>query len=286
VSAVTTLPVSRPSGPDQRRRELAGFLRSRRERIQPEEVGLAPGGRRRTPGLRREEVAQLAGVGVTWYTWLEQGRDINVSAQVVEAIARTLRLDRLERNHLYTLAGLPLGPVGSECVGLPPSVQRMLDNASPYPALVLNARYDVMAFNDAYCKVMLDLNQIPVEERNLLWLSFVGQRWQCLFADSESIKLHMVAGYRAASADHLGESSWQELTQRLLAESPEFADLWNRYDVAAPSNNVKVVDHPRVGVLRIEPVNMWLTRLGRARVTIYTPVDDESEAKFRQLLED
>ncbi len=285
MSVLTSLPASRQSGPDERRRELAAFLRSRRERLQPEEVGLAPGGRRRTPGLRREEVAQLAGVGVTWYTWLEQGRDINVSAQVVEAIARTLRLDRLERNHLYTLAGLPLGPVSAECAGLPPSVQRMLDNASPYPGLVLNARYDVLAFNDAYCKVMLDLNQIPVEERNLLWLSFVTKRWQCSFVDSASIKLHMVAGYRAASADHLGEPSWQELTQRLLAESPEFTDLWNRYDVAAPSNNVKVVNHPRVGVLRVEPVNMWLTRLGGARATIYTAVDDESEAKFRRLLE-
>ncbi|WP_202868919.1 helix-turn-helix domain-containing protein [Kribbella antibiotica] len=95
---------------DARRRELGLFLRTRRERIQPEEVGFAPGFRRRTPGLRREEVALLAGVGVTWYTWLEQGRDINVSAQVLEAIAGTLRLDRLESNHLYTLAGLRFGP--------------------------------------------------------------------------------------------------------------------------------------------------------------------------------
>jgi transcriptional regulator with XRE-family HTH domain len=277
---VTILQATRPS---ERRRELAGFLRSRRERIQPEEVGFAPGGRRRTPGLRREEVAQLAGVGVTWYTWLEQGRDINVSTQVVEAISRTLRLDRLERNHLYTLAGLPIGPVSGDCVGLPPSVQKMLDKASPYPALVVNARYDVMAFNDAYCKVMLDLSQIPVEEHNLLWLTFVSKQWQCSFTDSESIKLHMVAGYRAATADHLGEPSWQELTQQLQAESPEFADLWNRYDVAAPSNKVKLVDHPRVGLLQVEPVNMWLTRLGQARATVYTPVDDETEAKFEQL---
>jgi transcriptional regulator with XRE-family HTH domain len=280
---MSVMSVTRPSGPAERRRALAEFLRSRRERIQPEEVGFAPGGRRRTPGLRREEVAQLAGVGVTWYTWLEQGRDINVSTQVVEAISRTLRLDRLERNHLYTLAGLPTGPVTGDCAVLPPSVQKVLDKASPYPAIVLNARYDVMAFNDAYCKVMLDLSQIPVEERNLLWLSFVSKQWQCSFTDEESIKLHMVAGYRAATADHLGEPSWHDLTQQLLAESPEFAGLWNRYDVAAPSNKVKVVDHPRVGLLRVEPVNLWLTRLGQARATVYTPVDDETEAKFHQL---
>ncbi|GAB3832407.1 helix-turn-helix transcriptional regulator [Kribbella italica] len=271
--------------PDERRRALAEFLRSRRERIQPEEVGFAPGGRRRTPGLRREEVAQLAGVGVTWYTWLEQGRDINVSTQVVEAISRTLRLDRLERNHLYTLAGLAIGPVTGDCVGLPPSVQKMIDRASPYPALVLNARYDVLAFNDAYCKVMLDFTQVPEDQRNILWLSFVSKEWQCSFADAETMKLHMVAGYRAASADHLGEPSWQEMTQRLLTESAEFADLWNRYDVAAPSNKVKVVDNPRVGRLEVEPVNLWLNRLGRTRATIYTAADEETETKLRILVD-
>src|ERR687887_1269033 len=131
-----------------RRRALATFLRSRRERITPEQVGLIAGGRRRTPGLRREEVAQLAGVGVTWYTWLEQGRDINVSAQVLDAVARTLRLDRLERNHLFTLAGLQLGPAQGDCTVLPDSVQKTVDAVSPYPALVLNPRYDILAFNE------------------------------------------------------------------------------------------------------------------------------------------
>ncbi|GAA1526748.1 helix-turn-helix transcriptional regulator [Kribbella lupini] len=282
---MSVVSVTRPSGPAERRRALAEFLRSRRERIQPEEVGFAPGGRRRTPGLRREEVAQLAGVGVTWYTWLEQGRDINVSTQVVEAISRTLRLDRLERNHLYTLAGLPTGPVSGDCVALPPSVQKMIDRASPYPALVLNARYDVLAFNDAYCKVMLDFTQVPEHQRNILWLSFVSKQWQCSFEDAQSMKLHMVAGYRAASADHLGEPSWQDMTQRLLAESAEFADLWNRYDVAAPSNKVKVVDNPRVGRLAVEPVNMWFNRLGRTRVTIYTAADEDTETKLRILVD-
>jgi transcriptional regulator with XRE-family HTH domain len=286
VSALTTSPDrTRVDASDERRRELATFLRSRRERIRPEEVGFAPGGRRRTPGLRREEVAQLSGVGVTWYTWFEQGRDINVSAQVVEAIARTLRLDRLERNHLYTLAGLPLGPVSGECPRLPDSVHRMLDKATPYPAVVMNARYDVLAFNEAYCKVLLDLTEVPVEERNLLWLTFVSDEWHCSFSDEASIRLHLVAGYRAALADHLGEPSWQDLTQRLLAGSPVFADLWERYEVAAPSNKIKLLENPRVGVVRVEPVNMWLNQLGQVRVTFYTPVDEESEDKLRVLVD-
>lgn len=269
---------------EERRRAMSAFLRSRRERIRPDEVGFAPGGRRRTPGLRREEVAQLAGVGVTWYTWLEQGRDINVSAQVLEAISRTLRLDRLERNHLYTLAGIALGPAKSDCSVLPGSVQKMLDQLSPYPALVLNARYDVLAFNDAFCAVIIDMNSVPLEERNLLWLTFVSDEWQCSFTDGNSIKQHMVAGYRSAMADHLGEPSWQDLTARLLASSPAFAQLWERYDVAGPSAKIKVLDNDRVGVLRMEALNLWVSPAAQMRLTAYTPADDETESKLHTLL--
>jgi transcriptional regulator with XRE-family HTH domain len=268
----------------ERRRELAAFLRSRRERIQPDEVGFAPGGRRRTPGLRREEVAQLAGVGVTWYTWLEQGRDINVSAQVLEAISRTLRLDRLERNHLYTLAGIALGPAKSTCDVLPASIQKMLDKLSPYPAQVLNSRYDVLAFNDAYTKVIIDMESVPLEERNLLWLTFVSQEWRCAFTDGDLIKRHMVAGFRSAMADHLGDRSWHDLTERLLASSRVFAELWDRYDVAAPSARIKLLENAKVGVLRMEPANLWLSQLGQYRATVYTPVDEESEAKLHTLV--
>lgn len=288
MSLLSTLPATTDkTGTDktERRRAMSAFLRSRRERIQPEEVGFAPGTRRRTPGLRREEVAQLAGVGVTWYTWLEQGRDINVSAQVLEAIARTLRLDRLERNHLYTLAGIALGPAKGESASLPASVQKVLDQLSPYPAQVMNARFDVLAFNDAYCRVILDMAAVPIEERNLLWLMFVSREWRCAFADAESIKLHMVASYRAASAEHLGEPSWQDLTERLLASSPLFAELWERYDVAGPSGRIKVLDNERLGLLRVEAANLWLSQLGQHRMTVYTPADEETEAKLSALVD-
>jgi transcriptional regulator with XRE-family HTH domain len=277
-----------PAGPaadkGEQRRELGVFLRSRRERIQPAEVGFAPGGRRRTPGLRREEVALLAGVGVTWYTWLEQGRDINVSAQVLEAVANTLRLDRQERNHLFTLAGLQLGPARGECAVLPASLQKTLDAVSPYPALVLNARYDILAFNEAYCRVVLDLREIPVEERNMLWVTFVSNEWRCSFVESESMKLHMVAGFRAAMADHVGEPAWQDLVARLLAGSKLFAELWERYEVAAPSTRIKVLDNAKAGVLRIEPVNLWLSQLGQVRATVYTAADEDTEAKLHALV--
>src|ERR1700745_4257613 len=141
----------RSAAKDIRAHELAPFPRGRRERISPEDVGLPPGPRRRTAGLRREELAQLAGVGVTWYTWLEQGRPINASVQVLDAIARTLRLDATERGHLFRLADVPGAAGPADCVEctLPPEVQRILDSI-PYPANVLTERFDLLAWNRLY----------------------------------------------------------------------------------------------------------------------------------------
>jgi transcriptional regulator with XRE-family HTH domain len=282
---MTTLPAATDRTVPAQRRELGVFLRSRRERIRPDEVGFAPGGRRRTPGLRREEVALLAGVGVTWYTWLEQGRDINVSPQVLDAIATALRFDRQERNHLYRLAGIRFGPTQGACTALPPTVQKTLDAVSPYPAVVLNERYDILAFNEAYCRVVLDLDKVPVEERNMLWLNFVSNAWKCSFIDAESTRHHMVAAFRAASADHLGDALWQDLIQGLLSTSPYFAELWDRYDVAAPSTRTKMLEVDGFGILRIEPINLWLSQLGPLRATVYTALDDETETKLRQIVD-
>src|SRR5262245_37319566 len=137
------VPLTRGKGTELRRRELGAFLRSRRERIKPEDVGLRSLRRRRTPGLRREEVAQLAGVGVTWYTWLEQGRDIHPSAEVLEAIARTLQFDSHEHAHLFTLAGLPnAATVANQCLDLCPNAVTLIEQLEPLPASVVNDRLD------------------------------------------------------------------------------------------------------------------------------------------------
>ncbi len=267
-----------------RRTELAAFLRSRRERIRPEDVGLPPGLRRRTPGLRREEVAQLAGVGVTWYTWLEQGRDINVSTQVLDAIARTLRLDRTERAHLYTLAGISTGPTATECSALSPATRTMLHQLDPYPALVLTSRFDVLAYNQAYRHLVLDLDEVPLADRNLLVLAFTYPGWVSAFTDSCDPAALLVAGFRAAMAEHLGEQHWTDLADLLRTESARFAELWDRHEVAGPSNRVKVVDSPRAGRLRLEPVNLWLSPDSARRLLCYTPSDDETAARLPRLV--
>jgi MmyB-like transcription regulator ligand binding domain/Helix-turn-helix domain len=274
-----------PDRPDQRarRQELAGFLRSRRERIAPEEVGLPPASRRRTPGLRREEVATLAGVGVTWYTWLEQGRDINASPQVLDAVARTLLLDPHEREHLFRLADTPDGTAQSDCQAVPPEVQLLLDQLGPYPACVRNARYDLLGFNAAYELLIGPLAHLPFDERNALWRMFTTERCRSSIVDWPQATRRMVAEYRAAMAEHVAEPAWKCLVARLTKASPEFAALWERHEVASPENLTKQILHPEVGLLRLNYTSLWLgQRLGTRMVT-YTPADEQTRERLLEL---
>ena len=166
-----------PTG-DDRAHELAAFLRSRREHITPEQVGLPRGRRRRTPGLRREEVAQLSAVGVTWYTWLEQARDIQVSVQVLDALARTLLLDPSERAHLFALAGAVDPAPGSDCPTVTPALRQLLEQLEPFPACVQNSRYDILAYNRTYGRLLCDLDAVPPEDRNCMILAFTHDEWR------------------------------------------------------------------------------------------------------------
>ena len=268
---------------DERRREFAAFLRSRRERLTPAEVGLPPGGRRRTPGLRREEVAQLAGVGVTWYTWLEQGRPINASSQVLDAVGRVLRLDPDERAHLFTLAGsaAPTEPVETEPVS--PALQAVLAGLDPLPARVVTSRWDVLAYNRAEAALMGDYSALPARRRNVLWLMFTEPAWRRMLLDRDVDGRRLIAQYRAAMASHLGEPAWTELVRELSEQSAEFTELWERHDVAGPRNRVKRYLHPNAGLLSLESSTMWLSERPGARLTVYTPVDDATRAALEKL---
>jgi len=265
---------------DVRRRELAGFLRSRRERITPDQVGLPPGGRRRTPGLRREEVAQLAGVGVTWYTWLEQGRDIRASEQVLDAVASTLRLDPNERSHLFTLAGLPESAAEKECRAVPGPVHLMLRQLEPFPACVQNARTDILAFNRSYDLLVGGLSGKPFDERNSLVRLFLHPDSRDRIVDWTEASARLVAQFRAAMAEHVAEPSWKCLVKRLRQESPEFARLWSQHDVSSPENLTKRYLHPEVGLLRMDYTHFWLGRRSETRLVSYTPADEETRQKL------
>jgi transcriptional regulator with XRE-family HTH domain len=283
---MTTMLVPDATRSDEiRRNELAAFLRNRRERIAPEQVGVVPIGRRRTPGLRREEVAQLAGVGVTWYTWLEQGRDIKVSDQVLEAIARTLMLDRDEHAHLFNLAGSVDQQVISGCAAVSRSLRAMITQLEPYPASVVNAKYDLIAYNRTYGRLIDDLDALPQQDRTCMWLCFTDPAWRKALLDWEDGAARMVANMRWLMADHVAEPSWKSLVKRLRAASPEFAELWERHEVASIENKTKRVLNPLVGELRMEVMNTWLSPRPGTRLHVYSPADAVTERRLAELAE-
>ncbi|GLZ12769.1 transcriptional regulator [Actinomadura sp. NBRC 104425] len=275
----------RAPGRGARRTDLAAFLRSRRERISPEDVGMPPGPRRRTPGLRREEVAQLAGVGVTWYTWLEQGRPINASPQVLDAVARTLRLDPAEREHLYALAGVTRRPVPVDpAEGLPDDVPVILDRLDPMPAAVVSERSDVIAWNSAYAAVIWCLPRVPPCERNTMWLSFTWPPCCNPIVNFDEQAHEAVAIFRYRYSRHMGDPGWKDLVQRLCAASPEFARLWATHDVAPPRPCDKVYRHPAVGEIALRSTGLDLTAAPGYRMIVYNPVGQRDADRIAHLL--
>ncbi|MEU9132034.1 helix-turn-helix transcriptional regulator [Kitasatospora sp. NPDC048540] len=273
-----------PAPAAARRHELAAFLRSRRERIAPEQVGLPGLGRRRTPGLRREEVAQLAAVGVTWYTWLEQGRDIQVSVQVLDAVARALRLDPVERAHLFALAAAEDPVPQAECFTVTAPVRAVLDQFDPLPAAVLNSRYDVLAHNRAYTVLAGDLDLVPFEDRNVLWMAFTDTPFARHLVDLDAARRSVVARFRTAMAEHAADPGWKNLLARLAQAAPEFEAAWQRHEVDAPANGLKQFEIPGTGLLRFEYTNLWLGPRTGARVVAYTPQDAETRERLAALL--
>ncbi len=272
----------------RRRAELADFLRKRREHLKPDDVGLPNGGRRRTPGLRREEVAQLAGVGATWYTWLEQGRDVRASLDVLEALSRALRLTPAERTHLILLGRGEEAPTCKPpAERVSPTVRRMIESLGPSPALVLGRRWDYLAWNRAACALFGDLGSIPRPVRNHLWLLFMDPLRREMFRDWERGARLAVAKFRADSARHLGDPSFDELIQALRQSSPEFCKAWKRHEVSRSSEGRKHLRHPVAGSLVFEHVVFHPAEAPEQRLILYTPVPEEdTAAKLAKLLED
>jgi transcriptional regulator with XRE-family HTH domain len=276
------LPVAGRTVDGIRRHELATFLRSRRERITPEQLGLPAGGRRRTPGLRREEVAQLAGVGVTWYTWLEQGRDIKASEQVLDAIAATLQLDPMERAHLYTLAGAGEPLVEKQCRAISAPIHLMLRQLEPYPASVQNSRTDLLAYNRSY-DLLLGISEIPLEDRNILVQMFTNPGFRKSIVDWQDAGPRMVAQFRGAMASHVAEPAWKNLVKRLRKESAQFEEWWEQHEIRSPENFTKRFLHPKVGLMRFDHTHLWLGPRSELIMKTYTPADDETVRKLDEM---
>ena len=276
--------VSTTNGTAARRTELAAFLRTRRERISPEDVGLPPGTRRRTAGLRREELAQLASVGVTWYTWLEQGRPINASVQVLDAIARTLRLDGAERAHLFRLADVPgtAAVPGCDDCPLPDEIQQFLD-ALPIPACVVTERFDLLAWNTVYAAIFPAVTSAPTAERNTLLSVFTSLPCCAPYDNHQASCATMVGQLRAAYSKHLGDPAWTHFIRRLEALSPTFATAWAAHDVSRPTTYTKKFRHPGVGPITTTTTSFTVNAVPGARLVVYTPDDEPSRKAIARL---
>jgi transcriptional regulator with XRE-family HTH domain len=263
-----------------RRAELGSFLKTRRGRLRPEDVGLPPGPRRRTPGLRREEVALLAGVGVSWYTWLEQGRPINASWQVLDAVARTLQFDAAERWHLYRLAeAMPLRSL-AKTAEVPDAVCDVLRSLDPLPAVLINARFDIVKANDAHEELFWDWHTLPCLHKNLLWCAVTEPRAREMLLNYDEEVPHMVARLRAAYARHIGDSGWEEDIRRLAGLSAEFAELWARHEVAAPAARTLRFRHPDVGPMTFTRTELDVSTMPDLRIAVYSPLDDDTRRRL------
>ena len=265
---------------ERRRAELGEFLKARRARLSPGDFGMPPGSRRRTPGLRREEVALLAGVGVTWYTWLEQGRQINASTQVLDAVARTLRLDRAEREHLYRLAEAT--PLRTECARLvvPDTIREIVQSLEPLPASLINSRFDVLMSNPASEELFWEWHSMPCIHQNTLWCCITEPSAPGKLVEYESQVRYMVARLSSAYGRHVGDPDWEEDIRRLASMSREFSELWARHEVAEAEPRTLTYRHPRAGTLRLAVSELNLPGLPEARIVVYTPHDDDTRARM------
>jgi transcriptional regulator with XRE-family HTH domain len=271
-----------PPPSETRRAELAEFLKHRRALVSPETVGLEANGRRRTPGLRREEVAQLAGVGLSWYTWLEQGRNIRPSPQVLDALARTLRLDTGERAHLFHLARveLPL-PAGDYPREAPPELRAVVDALVPNPAYLIGPRTDVLAWNSAAIRVIGEPQTAPDGRPNLLWWLFTRDepRGEQLRDTARAT----LARFRAEHARRIGDPDFAALIEALEAASPDFRALWPRHEVLTEQLGTKTIDHPELGTLRLHHLQSVPTSHPDLRLTQFAPADDSTRATLQAL---
>jgi transcriptional regulator with XRE-family HTH domain len=273
----------------QQRHELGAFLRARRAALRPEAVGLPEGiNRRRTPGLRREEVAQLAGISVSWYTRLEQGKDVQLSAKALARVVKALQLTPAQREYVVTLARddvLGVQPARTDSVSS--TLQDVLDAQGDKPAYLIDACLNLLAWNHAAIDVFgfaENLAEMPAVERNLLWLIFTDDSRYLLVGWERHAKL-LLAQFRDASRQVVNDPWYGKFIERLKKRSPEFAEWWSRYDVERVQETEKVVDHPAVGQIALRQTVLQVVDDTRPLYLIlYTPSPGTDTAERLQKL--
>jgi transcriptional regulator with XRE-family HTH domain len=276
------------STPAARRAELGAFLRAARARLRPADVGLPKDpdpGLRRTPGLRREEVAALSGVGVTWYTWLEQGRRISASEQVVDALARALLLDADERRHLRTLAGLATTAGRTPVEQVLPRLQRLVDAAAPNVASIYDLHLDYVVWNKPYARLRNDPARLPDDRRNLLWMMFTDPANRARMLRWEPAARALLGQFRAAAGRRPGDPRFAALTAGLIEASPEFRQWWAEYPVRSFRPATVGIDHPEIGRLDLEMFQLRPAEHPDLLMVLQAPASAEGLERVKALLD-
>ncbi len=269
-----------------RYKELADFLKTRRAKISPAEAGLPSAERRRTPGLRREEVAHLAGVGLTWYTWLEQGRDIHVSAQVIESLSRVLMLDKQERIHLFRLANQPLPPDVPECqIATSPILQHVLDSLALCPSFIADQRWNVIAWNQAACILLGDFETMNARQRNVVWAMFTDDYFKRLYDNWDMYAKSLLGRFRLTCGKYIEDPWFAAFIEDLKAHSNEFARWWPLHEIIDDGGIYKHFNHPAAGVLDFESSCFDVPDNSGLRLFVHVPAPGTDTAdKMKQLL--
>ncbi|BBJ43925.1 transcriptional regulator [Streptomyces antimycoticus] len=264
--------------------ELAAFLRARRERLDPRDLGL-PSRRqaRRTPGLRREEVAELAGVSVDYIVRLEQGRGLRPSADVVEALARALRLAPVERAYLFNLTQQRPRNADKPATTAAPPLAGLVADLSPLPAMLMNHRYDILAWNHEMTRVLLDFDTLPPEQCNAMWLCLMHPEIREFYVDRERVVREAIAHLRAAWATHPEDRALTDRIAEFIARDEEFARLWAERDIKVNGRGHKAMRHPDVGVIAVDFEMLIPLEDPEQRLVIFRPADEESQAALDRL---
>jgi len=259
--------------------ELGRLLRARRAALRPGDVGLPPGRRRRTPGLRREEIARLASISPTYYALLERGRAPHPSRQVIEALAAALQLTTTERDYLHALAGGDTRPGAPQATAeaLAPGVAEFVARQDPHPTYVTGRRWDILAANRAARALWTDWTTRPKTDRNLLLWMFAAPEARSVFVDWEKEAAAQLGRFRAAAARHLADPSFTELIQRLHATGPQAAALWKRHDVIPLAGGHKRLRHPNLGEIVLQHVVLQVADDPEHKLVTFvpTPADEQ-----------
>jgi transcriptional regulator with XRE-family HTH domain len=256
------------------RNDLSDFLKSRRARLAPEDVGLPNGTRRRAQGLRREEVASLAGVGLTWYTWFEQGREIRVSPDFLENVSRALRLSSAERQHLYVLTGREPALARAPARAVSPALQRMLDGFVKYPAFLRTAHWDAIAWNKTANR-LFGFSSMTQEQRNFLRLCFIDTAFRKRLPNWSADAQSLVAKFRGNYGKYRDDPAMGALVKEMTQASPEFRQLWRRHDVMNSGEGIKVIRVEGKGVMRFEHTSFSVNGEPDLNLVVYMPLGPE-----------